>query len=57
MIVWSARDLKMQHYLTALHLADAQAAELLAADAGIKQGGPYRPIADGLGRRLHCPIV
>jgi hypothetical protein len=34
--------------LTALHVLNAQPAELLAADAVIEQGGQYRPIAHAL---------
>src|SRR6202034_4507580 len=39
-------DPKMQHALAALHVLHAQAAELLAADAVIKEGGPDGAIAD-----------
>ena len=39
---------KMQHALTALHVLYAQAAEFLAADSVVEQGGQDGTIADAL---------
>ena len=43
-LVALALDAKMHHALTALHVAHAQKAEFLAADAVVEQGGKYRAI-------------
>ena len=58
-LVALALDAEMHHALAALHVAEPQQAQLLAADAVIEQGGEYRAIPYTLqrvrGRGLQQP--